>query len=234
MNLKKLKEPFPAEDIEWRVGRCGKKTDGSVWCMALTYITARAIHDRLDDVCGIENWKNKYRPIQNGVVCGISIRIGDEWITKWGGSDETNMEAYKGMLSGSEKRAGVPWGIGRYLYHLKETFVETSLQKVNGWKYQSANSKKGIPAFYWKIPELPKWALPESCNDKGGGNTSKLDNQLLENLKKLKDVLGDDGYEKAKKYCSKTFPAEYKISASSTMVKYADTLVDLYNSGELQ
>lgn len=250
MCLENLKDKFPSSDIEWRVGRCGVKSDGQVWCMALAYITARAIHDRLDEVVGPENWRNEYRAIHSGVVCGIGIRIimnryldtrqaeitinaSDEWVTKWGGADETNMEAYKGMLSGSEKRAGVPWGIGRYLYHLPETFVKTSTKKITGWNYQSANKKKGIPAFWWETPTLPKWALPESDNSQAEPKSNKVEAELVKKLKELKDVLGDEAYEKAKKYCAKMYEAEYKISASATIVRHADTLVDLKNEGKL-
>ena len=55
------------------------------------------------------------------------------------------------------KRAAVQWGIGRYLYNLDETFVETSATKKDGWKFAKTKDK----SFYWKIPDLPKWALPK-------------------------------------------------------------------------
>jgi hypothetical protein len=65
MDLSKLRDPFPAEDVEWRVGRAGKN-DSGVWAMCLAYITNRAIMDRLDSVCGPENWRNEYREAPAG------------------------------------------------------------------------------------------------------------------------------------------------------------------------
>ena len=78
----------------------------------LPYITNRAIMDRLDMVVGPENWKNAFQPSpESGILCGISIRINSEWITKWDGAAQTNYEAVKGGLSGAMKRAAVQWGI---------------------------------------------------------------------------------------------------------------------------
>lgn len=161
MNLKDLKKPFNPVDIEWRIGRCDEK-NGKVWAKALAYITARAIHDRLDDVCGEANWQLEYTEHLNETVCRIGIKCGDEWVWKSGGAGKTEFEAFKGGLSSAEKRAGVPWGIGRYLYNLDETFVDVSMSKKEGWNYQSKNGKKKIPAFWWKTPALPKWALPDT------------------------------------------------------------------------
>lgn len=85
MGLSKLDEPFHTCDIEWRIQQSGKTGAGKVWAMVLAYVTNRAIMKRLDDVCGKAGWKNEYRDIPNngGVECGISIKVGDEWITKW-------------------------------------------------------------------------------------------------------------------------------------------------------
>lgn len=110
MNLTDLAAPFPPEDIKHRQGPGGKQ---------LPYVTARAIQDRLDAVCGPHNWKNEFRPWEvgtPGVLCGLSIKIGDEWVTKWDGAEQTDIEAMKGGLSDAMKRAAVQWGLGRYLY----------------------------------------------------------------------------------------------------------------------
>jgi hypothetical protein len=167
MDLKKLAEPFPASDVEWRVQSSGVKGDGSVWARVLAYITNRAIMERLDEVCGPANWRNEFRHEANGaVLCGISIRVlrefGDlqnegesyEWVTKWDGAENTDIEAVKGGLSGAMKRAGYQWGIGRYLYQLEEGFARVS---ENGAHF--AKTKDG-KAFKWDAPALPLWALP--------------------------------------------------------------------------
>ena len=158
MDLTKLREPFPPADIEWRVAQSGKNAKG-VWCKVLAYMTARAVMDRFDDVCGPENWRNEFKEAPGGgVLCGLSIRIGDEWVTKWDGAQQTDIEAVKGGLSGATKRAAVQWGCGRYLYHLPETWADTSTTRENGWNY--AKTKDGT-AFYWKPPALPSWAVPD-------------------------------------------------------------------------
>ena len=160
MDLLKLREPFPAEDVEWRIAQVGKSGKGP-WAKCLAYITNRAIMDRLDEVCKPENWRNEFKPgPSGGIICGLSIRCGDEWVTKWDGAEETDIERVKGGLSGAMKRAGVQWGIGRYLYNLDEGWAEI---KDGGRFYQAASQKKGTPAFKWNPPALPPWALPQGA-----------------------------------------------------------------------
>lgn len=166
MNLLDLAVPFAAEDIEWRVSRAGMGKKG-VYCHCLAYITARAIQARLDEVCGPENWQLKpprfqeLRPGVTAVCCGISIRIGEEWITRWDVAEPTNIEPVKGGFSGAMKRAGAQWGIGRYLYHLDETFAEVSETGGRGWNWAKLPEKAGGTDYYWKPPKLPAWALPK-------------------------------------------------------------------------
>lgn len=171
--LAELQKPFDARDIEWRIGSCGAKTNGSFWAKALAYLTNRAIMNRLDDTVGPCAWRNEFKEWcvggKPGVLCGLSIKVDGEWITKWDGAENTDIESVKGGLSDSQKRAGVQWGIGRYLYNLDETFVECSKDRPQGnWNY--ATTKDKLP-FYWKTPTLPAWALPKADNRKPEGNT---------------------------------------------------------------
>lgn len=163
MDLSKLHEPFPSSDIEWRIGRSGKTGEGKLWATALAYVNNRAIMERLDAVCGPENWRNEYKEWtigqNHGVLCGISVKmLGGEWVTKWDGAENTDIESVKGGLSNAMKRAAVQWGIGRYLYKLEETFVNCAGTKQPGWVY--AKGKEGV--FFWQTPELPTWALPST------------------------------------------------------------------------
>ena len=139
MNLNALQAPFASSDIEWRIGQAGE-TNSKVWATALAYLTSRAVMDRLDAVCGPENWKNEYRPgPAGGILCGISIRCGDGWITKWDGAENTQVEAVKGGLSDALKRTAVQWGIGRYLYNLPMAFATIapdSERKANKGSYK--------------------------------------------------------------------------------------------------
>lgn len=155
MNLDRLKDPFPEQHIEWRLQSCGEK-NGKVWARVLAYVTNRAIMDRLDEVVGPENWRNEYQPAPcGGVMCGLSIKTDGEWVTKWDGAENTDIEGVKGGLSGAMKRAGVQWGIGRYLYDLEEGFADVSERG----RYRGQTKER--VSFRWDPPQLPKWALPE-------------------------------------------------------------------------
>jgi hypothetical protein len=89
--------------------------------------------DRLDSVVGPANWMCNYTPgVGTSIVCNIAIRfpvmlneqqIGHEWVWKGDGAGPSDMEAEKGALSDAFKRAGVRWGIGRYLYDLRAPWV---------------------------------------------------------------------------------------------------------------
>ncbi len=151
-----LQLPFEEDDIEWRVQTCGKKRDGNPYARVLAYVDNRAIMDRLDFCCSPENWRNeKPEPgPDGGVIQGISIRIAGEWITKWDGAENTEIEKVKGGLSAAMKRAAVQWGIGRYLYNLDVAFAIVS----DGAKHY-AKTKEGL-VFHWNPPKLPAWALP--------------------------------------------------------------------------
>lgn len=161
MDLSKLKVQFKEDEIEWRIDQSGSK-DGKVWGRCLAYINARAIMDRLDEVCGPENWKPNYTFIgEKGVICNLSIKILGEWVTKEDGAEATEFEAFKGGISSALKRAGNAWGMGRYLYGLEAGFIEVVDRSTAGARY--GKTKEG-QVFYWLPPKLPGWALPPKSN----------------------------------------------------------------------
>lgn len=119
--LRKLHEPLDPEVIHWRVGATNSdKTKG----LALAYVDARDVMERLDRVVGPSNWQVRH-PWSDGskMSCEIGIRVGDEWIWKGDGAGATDVEADKGTFSDAFKRAGVMWGIARYLYDLDSPWV---------------------------------------------------------------------------------------------------------------
>lgn len=134
IDFNKLAAPFPPDKVHWRVGSTNKdKTRG----LALAYIDARDVMDRLDEVCGPENWQCRYPHANGKTVCEIGLRILScdgpddnhtdacmEWVWKADGAGDTDYEAEKGALSDAFKRAAVRWGIGRYLYDLPAVWVE--------------------------------------------------------------------------------------------------------------
>jgi hypothetical protein len=122
MNLADLKQAFDPSDIEFRAGATNQDKSKA---LALPYLTARAVMERLDSVCGPENWQDTYQAgPDGGVLCGISIRVGETWITKFDGASNSDIEAVKGGLSDAFKRAAVKWGIGRDLYALPRVWVK--------------------------------------------------------------------------------------------------------------
>ena len=134
LNVQEIKErfaePFAAADLEWRLQWTNEDfTSGR----AVPYVTNRAIQNRLDEVVGPQNWKNEFRPWhddpksrKSSQLCGISIYFEDrkEWVCKWDGAEDSDVESVKGGLSDSMKRCAVQWGIGRILYSLDAVFVE--------------------------------------------------------------------------------------------------------------
>jgi len=117
----RLAAPFPPETISWRVGATTKdKSRG----LALAYIDARDVQDRLDQVCGIY-WQVRHHHCgTDRLACDIGIKVGDEWLWRGDGAGSTDVEAEKGAFSDSFKRAAVRWGVGRYLYDLDSPWVE--------------------------------------------------------------------------------------------------------------
>ncbi len=102
--------------------------------MALAYVDARVIQDRLDAVLGVTGWQDEYECLPEGsVVCRLRLRLGDEWITKMdvGGQSEQPDEGdrRKAAFSDALKRAAVKFGIGRYLYRLPSQWVDYDPKK---------------------------------------------------------------------------------------------------------
>jgi len=119
--FKELCAPFPPEAVSWRVG---STTQDKKRGMALAFIDARDVMQRLDDVVGPANWQCRYPHANGKTVCEIGIKIGEEWIWKADGAGDTDVEKEKGALSDAFKRSAVRWGIGRYLYDLESPWVE--------------------------------------------------------------------------------------------------------------
>lgn len=196
--LKRLTEPFPAGDIEWRVMR-SMPWGQNIRCIVFPYVTARAIHERLDDVVGPANWCNTQQAVNTvahtrdgkpvlSVQVGISIRIGNEWVTKYNVSEATDVEPAKGAFSGAEKRSGGEWGIGRYLYFLGEMDADTTRvepPKGTGWTFGQLSEKYGREKFWWKPPQMPAWALPADAGAEQLVTADELNNLKLYWSRKL-------------------------------------------------
>lgn len=146
--LKQLKNPFDPKFIKWRVGATNKdKTQG----IALAYLDSREVMKRLDDVCGLGGWRDRFIEVKDGFIAEIDIKIDGEWVTRSNTAGNTKVEPIKGGASDSFKRAASTWGIGRYLYYLPNVWVPIK---------QFGNSYALVPTPKELADSLPDWALP--------------------------------------------------------------------------
>lgn len=156
MNLKELKDEFPREKVSWRSQSITKNGDKA---LAIAYIDARDVMERLDDTCGPENWQDRYEVHGQKTICYLSIKLGDDWITKADGAGDTAVEAQKGSMSDAFKRAAVKWGIGRYLYDLPAQWVPCE-------SYQNSQGKNVFKRF----TADPWQRVPQSSEPKPSKN----------------------------------------------------------------
>ena len=119
--------------------------------LALAYVDARFVQDRLDAACGPFGWQSLIQDIGGFVCVGIAVLNPEtsEWIWKWDtGQDEPTDEtdyddksdavtvAGKSIVSRGIKRAGVQWGIARDLYDIPKRRRAIRLNaggKFAGW-----------------------------------------------------------------------------------------------------
>lgn len=143
--LSALAAPFAADEVKF----LPKAVHGNK-ALALPYVDARCIMDRLDATVGIDGWSDDYAFLPDGsVLCKLSIRIGKEWVTKMDvGSPSEQPDKHdqtKAAVSDALKRTAVKFGIGRYLYRLPQQWCDYDPQK-----------KKFI-----RPPTLPAGAFPK-------------------------------------------------------------------------
>lgn len=139
-----LAEPFAANEVKWK-----PQSVKSTRALAICYVDARLVMDRLDDVFGPGGWQDEYTPLPNGsVLCRLSVKIGGEWVAKQDVGSESEQpdehDRTKAAFSDALKRVAVKFGIGRYLYRLGHQWCDYDTQK-----------KK-----FSQTPQLPAWALP--------------------------------------------------------------------------
>src|SRR5260370_19593945 len=154
--MQALAAPFDPREVKFKAA----VVSGSR-AMALAYIDARVIQDRLDAVVGVLGWQDEYECLPDGsVVCKLRLRLGDEWITKMdvGGPSEQPDEGdrRKAAFSDALKRAAVKFGIGRYLYRLPNQWVDSAPHKRQ----------------FVRTPTLPATALPQNARQEHVAETT--------------------------------------------------------------
>ncbi len=141
--VERLAEPFASHEVKWKA----QVVRGNR-ALAVTYVDARAVEDRLDAIFGVDGWQDAYQVLpNNNVVCKLRIRIGDEWIEKSDVGSQSDQpdegDRMKSAFSDALKRAAVKLGIGRYLYRLPQQ-----------WTDYDATTRQ-----LRQTPKLPEWAL---------------------------------------------------------------------------
>jgi len=175
--LKELQAYFPSDQVECRMGPTGGD-DGNgnpEVGKPLFYIPARRVQQRLDNVVGPMGWQIEYNTPVNrekggmdaGVEATIMIRdpFSGDWVGKADVSQNTGTEPMKGGYSKAMVRAGVQWGIGRYLYHLGDL----------GW--EDVEQEYGKTVFS-DNPSVPRQFTPESGGSNGSPFTQEQTRQL--------------------------------------------------------
>jgi hypothetical protein len=165
-----LAAPFEQAEVKFK-----PQTVSGNRALAVPFVDARVIQDRLDDVLGVMGWQDSYECLPDGaVVCRLRIRLGAEWITKEdvGGQSEQPDEGdrRKAAFSDALKRAAVKFGIGRYLYRQKPQWVDYDPQKRQFLRtptlaLPAAQPEKKEQAETLKMPEPA--APPEKKAPKG-------------------------------------------------------------------
>lgn len=181
--MKRLSEPFHPNDVKFRAGATSER-DGGLKALALAYVEARDVMNRLDTVLGWGQWSDEYRILRetkDGIEVECTLTIGDVSRSDAGIGDDA-----KAAYSDALKRAAVKFGVGRYLYRLPKQWVDAK--------------KSGKYVYLKSTPKLPYWALPDEL---GGAKKGKAKDvppmKLNEQFGKLPDPVGSK------------FPAGFKV-----------------------
>jgi Rad52/22 family double-strand break repair protein len=154
----RLAAPFADDDVQFKP----QAVKGNR-ALAIAYIDARAVMDRLDEVLGPANWQDEYHLLPDGaMLCKLSVRVDGEWIAKTDVGSPSDQpdggDRTKAAVSDALKRAAVKLGIGRYLYNLPHQWAD----------YDPVRRQFVSP------PRLPEWA---TAKGKAAGPRPKADDR---------------------------------------------------------
>ena len=191
--LAELEVPFDPAMVEWKVVRRARLGwRGAV----LPFAEPRAYTDRLNQVVTTAGWSRTYTlstlsNLSRRLWDGKSISTGKVLVTAVVtinrlGSHTGNGEAWadkEHAVTAAEaqafKRACTCFGLGRYLYRFRETWVSLN--------------RYGEPV---STPMLPDWALPPGFSSSRYGEDARgpLDQRLTAKIESFREVLGNSIY----------------------------------------
>lgn len=131
--FKLLQAPFQDDEIEWRPQSAIQRQEGHQ-LLVLPYVQGQTIQKRLDDILGVY-WKDDYESItvkgKEAIRGYLSIKVGDEWITRTDAAELSDIESVKGGHTNAFKRAAVKFGIGRFLHNVEPKWVRLSPKRLS-------------------------------------------------------------------------------------------------------
>lgn len=148
--LARLAQPFPADVVSWKPQSLYPR-DHPTRALAVAYIDARDVAERLDEVLGL-GWSFTWEPDGENVRGSLAIALGDLRVMRADvgePGDGDDGRTRKAAVSDALKRCAVQFGVGRYLYRLPKVWVGYDEQKRQ----------------LTEIPRLPDWALPKDKVD---------------------------------------------------------------------
>jgi hypothetical protein len=154
IDFEALAKPIPREDVKQRQGPKNKM---------LSYITARVVMNRLDQIAGPANWRDEYETLPDGAVrCALYLRIEGEWVGKSDVGVPSDIEPVKGAYSEAFKRAAVKWGIGRELYNEGTAFEDEDAPPARQAAPRTPIGRPAQPAPEVKSPEPSNGQEPDT------------------------------------------------------------------------
>lgn len=185
--IDRLAAPFDEKELKFRPGA----TSGAR-ALALVYVDARVIQDRLDEVLGPANWQDLYSVLDDGsVVCTLKLRLDGEWIEKMDVGSQSEQpdggDRMKAAFSDALKRAAVKFGIGRYLYRVPPI-----------WADYDPKTKR-----FAKTPRLPG-GKPAPAEKQETARPTRKEPPPPAQVKEEPDArIGDEGAQKLVDFCVK-------------------------------
>jgi hypothetical protein len=174
----RLAAEFPRDAIHWR---SQKLTQSGNKALALAYLDARDVQDRLDQVCTPAGWRNTvYETPKGRVLSTIEILIDGQWVGKCDGAGDTAVEGEKGGISDAFKRSAVLWGIGRYLYRLPAVWAPCESRE-----HPQGSGKR----YFQKWIGSPWDQVPKSWNASTYTDASEGDEAKVEGISRIKEAM---------------------------------------------
>lgn len=179
-----LSEPFPPEELQWRVEALSKDKRRA---LVVPYVAARAVLDRLDEVVGTNGWQDSYEVLyapspeaasHYAVKCKLTVMD----VSK---EDVGEGDSFKAAFSDALRRAAVKFGVGRSLYRIDKQWVDhdpdtskfNSPRVVEEAAMHGSLKTEAVPSH----PEAPPESTPPTVEAKP--EPQELIDRLIERLK---------------------------------------------------